>query len=258
MPIARRRVPSGSVMSAIPRINSPPANGHAVLLIGADSVNVRPAYLNSSFNLTGCIATTALSWKVAEPPGATTIGAVKVKVVVAVGGVTVALCLLLLRVIELNRPGRLTLIVADAMFSATSRLLRTVNEPAATVAPGAATLDAALAVTTAAVAGVGTGVAGAVPPSAGVGVGFLVAVGVAVRVTVGVAVGLAVGGFAVDVAVGFAVAVAVGFAVTVAVGFGVAVVVGFGVAVAVGFGVAVAVAVGPSFKAPKVTVKASG
>jgi hypothetical protein len=203
-------------------------------------------------------------------------GVANVNVVLASGGVTVLACPPPLRVIELNRAGWLTLMVAEPILSATLRSLRTVNVPALTVAPGAPTLDTDVLLTSAPKVAAGVGVGGLAPTVVAVAVGFTVAVavGFAVAVAVGFAVAVAVGfavtvavGFAVAVAVGFVVAVAVGFAVAVTAGLAVAVAVGLAVAVAVGLAVAVAVSVGvlvgvgvavAPFKAPKVTVKASG
>ena len=127
------------------------------------------------------------------------------------------------------------------MISVTLESFRTVNVPAATVAPGAATLETDVLVTSAPGLGNAVGV--------GIGVCVGIEVGVSVGLLAGVAVGLLDGvgvGFSVGVTVGPR--VGVGLAVLVAVGVGVAlgvgVKVGIGVSVGVGVGVLVGVGVG--------------
>ncbi len=133
-------------------------------------------------SITGCAAITALSENVTEPRVGTVMGVEKVNVVLAVGGVTVTDCPAPVRVIELNKAGSLTLTVTEAMVSATARSFRTVNVPAGTVEPGAATSDTDVLVTSAPNTAVGVGL-GPEPPNFGVGVG--VAVGAPVGVGVG-------------------------------------------------------------------------
>src|SRR5262249_41947871 len=147
-------------------------------------------YLTALPNITGLLAITALSEKLTEPPAGIVIGAVKVNVVVEAGGVTVTDCPPPLRVMELNKPGGLTLIVADRTASGIVRLLATVKVPAATVPPGGATLVTDVLVTM--TPGLGVGV-GPVPPklvAVGVGVAFseAFAVGLGVPVAVGLEV----------------------------------------------------------------------
>jgi hypothetical protein len=274
MIMARRRVPLGRANIAIPRIAKPPCNNHRLQLTGWEVVSIKPAYLNSLPSITGFIEITPLSDKVTELPAGTANGAGKVNVVVAVGGVTVADWPPPLRVIELNKVGWLTVIVAEEMLSLTARSLWIVNVPAATVDPGWPTLFTDVLLTSAPGVGAAVGLGSVVPNTlvgvafgvvvrdgvglSGVRVGLGLAVAVrdgvglsAVRVGLGLAVGARVAvGFAVGVrvGVGFAVdvRVGVGFAVgaRVGVGFGVGVVIGAGVIVGLGVGVAVGVLIG--------------
>ena len=105
MIIARRRVLSGKPSSATPSINKPPVSGQVLGVIGSDLVGARPAYLISLPSITGCMATTAFTEKVTEPPAGIEMGVVKVNLVVAEGEVTVTDCPAPLRVIVLNTPG---------------------------------------------------------------------------------------------------------------------------------------------------------
>jgi len=122
MIIARRRLLFGRPSMAIPSISNPPSSGHTPRPAGCDVVSVKLAYLYSLPSITGCNEITALSESVTEPPADTVMGAGKVKVVVPLGGVTVADCPPPVSVIALNRVGWLTLIVAEAMLSVTLRL----------------------------------------------------------------------------------------------------------------------------------------
>ena len=224
---ARRRVLSGRPSSVIPSINKAPLNGHVLALPGTVAVTVKPANLISLPSITGLVAITALSEKRTEPPAGIITGVVKVKVVFAVGGVTVTDCPAPLRIIELNRPGRVTLTVSDATVSVTASSLVMVNVPAATVLPGAPTSFTDVLLTMAAGLGVGVGP-----------VGLRVAVGVAFGVGAGVRAGV---GFGVGGGVGFGVGFGVGGGVGSAVGFGVCVAIWVGSAVGVALGVAVGV-----------------
>src|SRR5580704_1227073 len=103
--ITRRRVLFGKPSSATPSINKPPVSGQVLVVIGNDLVGVRPAYLISLPSITGCMAMTAFTEKVTEPPAGIEMGVVKVNLVVAEGEVTVTDCPAPLRVIVLNRPG---------------------------------------------------------------------------------------------------------------------------------------------------------
>jgi hypothetical protein len=182
-------------------------------------------------------------------------------VVVAVGPVTVTDWPPPLRVIELNRPGWLTLTLTELMLSVTERSFRTLNEPAETLLPGAAALETVLLVTSAPGAGVAFGVGGSDPNRVEVGVGVLtgvrtgvrvgvrtgVLVGVRAGVLVGVRTGVLVGvraGVLVGVRAGVRVAVRVGVRAGVLVGVRVAVLVGVRTGVRVGVRTGVRVAVG--------------
>src|SRR5262249_49200579 len=106
--------------STIPNINKPPVNGQFLAVIGNELVGIKPAYpISPPPSITGCIAMTAFTEKVTDFPAGIEIGVLKVNVVAAEGEVTVMVCPAPLRVIVLNRPGRLTLMLAEAMLSVT-------------------------------------------------------------------------------------------------------------------------------------------
>jgi hypothetical protein len=93
-------------------------------VIGGE-VNYRQAgVLDPVPRITGCIAITALSLKVTEPSNRPVHRnrVANLNVALASGDVTVLDCPLPLRIIELNKAGRLTLTVASPMFPVTSRL----------------------------------------------------------------------------------------------------------------------------------------
>jgi hypothetical protein len=140
----------------------------------------------SLLSITGLAAIVPFSEKLAEPPAGTVTGLVNVNVVFALGGVTVTDCPAPLTVIELNRPGRLALIVTDEMVSAAGTSLVMVNVPAVTLVPGAATSATDRLRTSAPAAGFGVGPGLGV--DVGLGVGFVVGAGVAPLVAVAVAV----------------------------------------------------------------------
>jgi len=93
------------------------------------AITVRPAYLNSLPSITGLAAIVASSEKLTEPLAGTVTGFVNLNVVFALGSVTVTDCPPPLTIMELNRLGRLALIVTDKMVSAAGISLVMVNEP---------------------------------------------------------------------------------------------------------------------------------